>query len=185
MRSTIAAALAVIWLTEPARPGLASNGFGTEAEGATRNGAVVLPANVVIAGNYRPAVAAMLRYSPTFRRQCSRIALTPDLRVEITASLLPGLLPDEALTRIVRRPAGRMEADVQLGTIGDPVLLIAHEFEHILEQLDGVDLAMMASRTATGVHRRPGSEHFETDRAIAAGRRVADEVQRGRNRSGT
>jgi hypothetical protein len=145
----------------------------------------VVPANIVIPGAYRPAVAAMLRYSPTFRRQCSRIALTPDLRIAIMPSLLPGILPDEALTRIVRRPDGRMVADVQLGTVGDPVLLIAHEFEHILEQLDGVDLASMASRSATGVHQRPGSEHFETDRAIAAGRQVADEVQRGRSRSGS
>jgi hypothetical protein len=187
MTSVIAAALAVIWLTEPARASLASNEVGadTGAERATPNGAVAMPPNIVIPGVYRPAVAAMLRYSPTFRRQCSRIALTPDLRIEVTPSLLPGLLPDEALTRIVRRPGGQIEAGVQLGTIGDPVLLIAHEFEHILEQLDGVDLASMASRTATGVHRRPGSEHFETDRAIAAGRRVAEEVQQGRHRSGT
>jgi len=64
-------------------------------------------------------------------------------------------------------------------------LLIAHEFEHIIEQLDGVDLPLMASRTASGVHRVPGSEHFETDRAIAAGHRVSEEVSRGRTRDGS
>ena len=78
-----------------------------------------------------------------------------------------------------------MEADVQLGPSADPVKLIAHEFEHILEQLDGVDLASMATRVATGVHMVPGSGHFETERAIAAGRQVASEVRRGRARNGT
>ena len=84
----------------------------------------------------------------------------------------------------MRRSAG-IEADVQLGPSGDPVLLIAHEFEHILEQLDGVDLPSMATRVATGVRLVPESGHFETDRAIAAGRQVASEVRRGRARDGT
>ena len=98
--------------------------------------------------------------------------------------MLPGMAPDEAMTRIVRRPDGVIDAGVQVGSAGDPVLLIAHEFEHILEQLDGVDLPSMAARPATGVRLVSGSGHFETERAIAAGRRVADEVTRGRSRSG-
>jgi hypothetical protein len=139
---------------------------------------------IVIAPLYRSTVVAMLRYSPTFRRQYGRLARTPDLRVEITPSLLGGKSPDGALTRIVRRD-GRIEADVQLGASGDPVVLIAHELEHILEQLDEVDLPLMATRTATGVHLVSGSGHFETDRAIAAGHQVASEVRRGRARDGT
>ena len=133
---------------------------------------------------YRSSVIAMVRYSPTFRRQCSRIARTPDLRVEIVASLLAGAHPGSAATRIVRSGRG-IDATVQLGPSGDPVLLIAHEFEHILEQLDGVDLPVMATRIATGVHLVPGSGNFETERAIAAGRQVAGEVRRGRARDGT
>jgi hypothetical protein len=138
---------------------------------------------ITIPPNYRSSVAAMLRYSPTFRRQCNRIARTPDLRVEIVSSLLGGA-PGGALTRIVRSARG-IDASVQLAPAGDPVVLIAHEFEHILEQLDGVDLPVMATRVATGVHLVPGSGHFETDRAIAAGRQVADEVRRGRARDGS
>jgi hypothetical protein len=163
MTYVIAATLAVISLAEPAQQ---------------------LPANILIPDLYRPAVAAMLRYSPTFRTQCNRLARKPDLQIVVTTSLLPRMDGDGAFTRIVRRPDGGMEAGVQLGVLGDPVLLLAHEFEHILEQLDGVDLVSMASRTATGVRQVPGSEHYETDRAIAIGRRVADEVTRGRSRSG-
>jgi hypothetical protein len=142
------------------------------------------PANIEIAPIYRSTVAAMLEHSPTFRRQYGRIARTPDLRVRILPSLLGGRPADGALTLIVRR-VPQMEASVQLGTAGDPVMLIAHEFEHILEQLDDVDLTSMALRPATGVHLVPGSRHFETDRAIAAGRQVRFEVQRARARDGT
>jgi hypothetical protein len=163
MTCVIAAILAVICLAEPAQQ---------------------LPANILIPDLYRSTLAAMLRYSPTFRSQCNRLSRRPDLQIVVTPSLLPGMDGDGAFTRIVRRPDGRMEAGVQLGALGDTVVLLAHEFEHILEQLDGVDLASMASRTATGVRQVPGSEHYETDRAIAIGRRVADEVSRGRNRSG-
>jgi hypothetical protein len=143
-----------------------------------------LSSTIVVCPIYRSAVADMLRYSPTFQRQYSRLVRTADLRVEIAPSLLGGRAADSAITRIVRRSAG-MEADVQIGPSGDPVLLIAHEFEHILEQLDGVDLPSMATRVATGVRLVPGSGHFETDRAIAAGRQVASEVHRGRARDGT
>jgi len=142
-----------------------------------------VPPNLVVPTVYRPIVAEMFRYSPTFRRQCGRLARASDLRVDLTPSLQPGLPPGEALTRIVRR-GGVIDAGVQIGPIGDPALLIAHEFEHILEQLDGVDLPSMAARAATGVRLVRGSGHFETERAIAAGRRVAEEVSRGRTRSG-
>jgi hypothetical protein len=138
---------------------------------------------IVVPPIYRSAVASMLRYSPTFQRQYRRLIRATDVRVEIAPALLPGA-GDGALTRIVRGPSG-LEAGVRLGPAGDPVLLIAHEFEHILEQLDNVDLPAMATRVATGVHLVPGSEHFETDRAIAAGRQVANEVRLGRARDGT
>ena len=64
---------------------------------------------------------------------------------------------------------------------GDSLIeLIAHEFEHILEQLDSVDLAAMAARSGTGVRAVSELGHFETDRAIAAGRRVESEMASAR-----
>jgi hypothetical protein len=49
--------------------------------------------------------------------------------------------------------------------------LIAHEMEHILEQLEGVDL-----QARGGVVWKSGDTAFETSRAIEAGRQAAREV---------
>jgi hypothetical protein len=135
-----------------------------------------VPANVVIPRDLRALVTTMLRHSPTFRRQCLRIGRSSHLAVSIDVGLVPAGSDDAAVTRVVRSGDGRVEAFVRIGALGDPVTLIAHEFEHILEQIDGVDLAGMASRPGTGVSADPASGRYETERAIAAGQRAAKEV---------
>ena len=50
------------------------------------------------------------------------------------------------------------------------------EFEHIVEQLDGVDLARFA-RLAPGTVWATGTQQFETERAAHTGRLVAAEVE--------
>jgi hypothetical protein len=144
-----------------------------------------VPSNVEIAEGYREIVGSMLRLSPTFRRQCGRIARDRTLHVVVERSLLLGTNGNGALTRITRRSDGGIDAAVEVGYLGEPILLIAHEFEHILEQLDGVDLRSMAARPATGVHAVASSGHFETDRAIAAGRQVEREVFGSGRKRGT
>ena len=140
------------------------------------------PANIAIPDTLRATVASMLRESPTFRRQCQRIASTPNLEVVVNRNLLPASHEAVAFTRVTRRPDGAVEATVQIGALGDDVTLLAHEFEHIIEQLDGVDLAAMASQPDTGVYLHAASGQFETERATAAGRRVAREVDDARDR---
>jgi hypothetical protein len=143
---------------------------------AMPSGPVAIPGNIEIPRGQQELVNEMLRRSPTFRAQCSRIAAASDLHVVVAKSLL--VPADGAMTDIARKPDGRIDADVQVGTLGDMTLLIAHEFEHIIEQLDGVDLSAMAARTGTGVSVSSRSGHFETQRAIEAGQRVAREVSR-------
>lgn len=169
----------VTWRTAStvARPYLEDEGTSAPARAAP-------PPNIVIAAAYRETVESMLRSSGTFRRQCSRIARAADLRVVIERSLLAGQTGDDARTRMTRLPDGGLVASVEVGYLGDPVLLIAHEFEHILEQLDGVDLRSMAARADTGVREIATSGQFETDRAIAAGRQVAREVYQSGRRQG-
>jgi hypothetical protein len=173
---------ALLILTVPAAPAqqvLASGTVriyvddGTEGPSADRDSAR-LPSNIVRDAAYTRDVDAMLRSSPTFRAQCARIARAPHLRVSIHPSVLPP--SQSAATHVTRQPGGRLAAEVEIGPLGDPVQLIAHEFEHILEQLDGVDLPALSDRPGTGVRSDPRSGSFETERAIAVGRRVAREV---------
>lgn len=135
---------------------------------------VSLPANVSIPPAYDDLVEGMLRSSPTFRAQCTRIAAATQLHVVVRRSLLAA--PQGALTNLTRQSDGRLDAEVELGLFGDTVLLIAHEFEHIIEQLDGVDLGSLADRAGAGVRADPRTGHFETERAIAIGHRVVREV---------
>src|SRR4051812_45286376 len=137
-----------------------------------------IPGNVTLPDNLRSTVLAMLRDSATFRRQCARIGRTSILEVVVERGVLPANAAETAFTRIVRRADGRLEAGVRIDTFGDAVLLLAHEFEHILEQLDGVDLPAMAARSDTGVSERAVAGQFETERAIAAGRRVLQETRK-------
>ena len=132
------------------------------------------PSNVPIPRAFPDDVDAMLRSSPTFRAQCARIANATHLRVVLQLSA--GVPSQTAVTRITRQPEGRLEAEVEIGPLGDPMLLIAHEFEHSIEQLDDVDLTALAERQGSGVRSDPKTGHFETERAIAIGRRVAREV---------
>jgi hypothetical protein len=170
--------LAAIILAQPAQQLVSFDSVFPYTEDAPAATTPVESENVVIPEDgVRRTVAAMLRASPTFRRQCARIGRTSALRVVVTRSLMSARLAADALTRITRAADGRVVAEVELGPSGDQVMLLAHEFEHILEQLDGVDLAAMAARSGTGVRRCP-YEGFETERAIAVGRQVSAEVSR-------
>ena len=80
-----------------------------------------------------------------------------------------------ALGRIEIRAGTPQRATVYLElTLWRAPELLAHEIEHVLEQIDGVNLRALASTGVQGV-RRIG-DAYETSRAIAIGRLVADEV---------
>ena len=175
---------AILALTSPAVPAqqlLAANiarAYWDEAaeSRAVFAGPAQLPANVAIAPAFESIVAEMLRRSPSFRAQCSRIARAGHVRVVVRRSLMAPR--QSAVTRLTRQQGGRLDAEVELSPFGEDALLIAHEFEHIIEQLDDVNLAALANRRGTGVRTDPASGHFETERAIDMGQRVAREVTR-------
>lgn len=135
-----------------------------------------LPSNIIAPDVLRDAAAAMLRASPTFRRQCARIGAA-SLIVTVEHTGMSGSRPYAASTRIHRGGDGRLLAEVHIAPGGNREELLAHEFEHIIEQLDGVDLPALARRRGTGVHAVPNAPEFETDRAVIVGRQVAREVR--------
>jgi hypothetical protein len=140
------------------------------------DGPGALPPNIAIADSLRSTVRLMLHASPTFRRQCLRIANAPRLTVMFD---LVQLLPQQmrARTRVSTTRDGSTVAKVEIGHIEHAVELIAHEIEHVIEQLDEVDLPALAAVPESGVHDC-GDRSFETIRATRAGRIVAAEVKR-------
>ncbi len=117
----------------------------------------------------------MLARSPTFRRQCARLAAAPHLTVLIRSDPPVGTRAG-ALTAIQAKVAREIEAVVRVGMSHRTAELIAHEIEHIIEQLDGVDLRAKSRLPASGVRHVWDLDAYETTRAIATGLRVAREL---------
>jgi hypothetical protein len=140
-----------------------------------------VPSNLVVPPVFRDVVGAMLRESPTFRRQCARIASAPRMMVVLDLSLPESGDRTRARTVVSTTPDGGQHAAVTIHSGDDPVELIAHELEHVLEQLDGVDLRALATVPASRVRGcECGEETYETIRAVRAGHAAAAEVQRYR-----
>jgi len=134
-----------------------------------------LPDTVQIDRILLSPIRTMLRRSPTFREQCRRVAATRRLYIRVR---LNGALIDyrfRARTRILRFQSGVIIAQVELRTTWSPEEWIAHEFEHVLEQVDRVPLVELAGKS--GSVWRTADDMFETERAIRAGRTVAEEIR--------
>jgi hypothetical protein len=140
---------------------------------------ITVPPNLIVPRMFQSVVDSMLRGSPTFRRQCVRLANAPQMIV-----VLDWFQPQDtdrvrARTLISNAPDGRRYAAVAIRPVDDPVELIAHELEHVLEQLDEVNLPTLAAVPSSGVRRCDcQQETFETVRAVRAGRAASAEVRR-------
>jgi hypothetical protein len=138
-----------------------------------------LPTNIAIPSTLAPLLREMLILSPTFRRQCARIAQASQGRVQITIRR-PRSFQVRAASVIQRGQAGAWTATVEVFINNDLPEMLAHELEHVIEHIDGVDLPRLAQQGLEGV-RASSDELYETARAVAAGKRVASEVAAGRN----
>lgn len=135
-----------------------------------------LPERVLVDRALLPSIKVMLKASPTFREQCRRVATTRLLYVRLRVNGWLADLRFRALTRILRFRSGVVIAEMELRTSWAPEEWIAHEFEHVLEQVDRVSLVDLAARS--GSVWRTSDDSFESERAIQAGRTVAAEVRR-------
>lgn len=137
-----------------------------------------VPANVRVPGVYRGLIDRMWLRSPTFRRQCARIAQAGQLVVTIEEHPSTPATSHRARTEIEPRRGGLRTASVSLNpALRDQLVeLIAHEFEHIVEWLDGVDYDGMSGESGVS-HGAQGA--VETVRAITIGKLVAQEVATG------
>jgi hypothetical protein len=141
-------------------------------------GQAAIPSNLQITPLYRELVERMIRRSPTFRRQLLRIAGVPQLTVQLQTVVRSWTREARATTEFVRKVDGRFIARVEISAMDNDVELIAHELEHVIEQLDEIDLAAKAAQPNSGVRRSTTSGTlFETTRAAHIGLQVAQEVQ--------
>src|SRR5262245_8475315 len=128
------------WRTAPSELtlALASNGVDVYTESHRAVDAVEAPTNLTVPSGFRPAIDQMLARSPMFRRQCLRLAAAPQLAIVVRMAH-PLTAGPRARTQISQADGGRLIATVEINPLGDFMELLAHEIEHVIEQLDGVD----------------------------------------------
>jgi hypothetical protein len=134
-----------------------------------------IPANLHVSPGLQARFKEMLTASATFRSQCQRLADQTELYVRLTID--PRLADGSIRARSVisRLQGGAVVAFVSIGASPDPAEWLAHEIEHVIEQLEGVKLQALAA-TNQNVWQT-SRDTFETGRAIRAGRAVLGEVR--------
>ena len=171
---------AVRWRTVPSELSFtiaATTDVGVYAETSMVPDAVEMPANLTVPSSYRTTIATMLERSPMFRRQCLRLAAAPHFAVVVR--MLHPLTGGPRARAQIRQDGNRVIAQVEINPLGDFMELLAHELEHVIEQLDGIDLAAKAAVARSGV-RTCVAGTFETNRAARVGSQVAVEARAGR-----
>jgi hypothetical protein len=132
-----------------------------------------IPSNIDVPRDLERILERIHDRSPAFRVQCERIARADNLRVTIR---IDTSIPSRCRAfTVVQRRGHEIRADVHLPPSSALTELVGHEFEHLLEQIEGLDLRRLARVKGSGVHEID-RQVFETDRAQAAGRVVAAEV---------
>jgi hypothetical protein len=136
---------------------------------------VEMPANVRVEPMLQPIVSSLLRQSETFRNQCRTIARTHAVRVEIRSAMPRALgSTPRAHATITRYEFGLIRAVIEVPVGGEYAELLPHEFEHVIEIIEGIDLAERADH-GDGV-LEVGQGTFETTRAREAGHAASREV---------
>ncbi len=136
-----------------------------------------LPGNLAVPAIYLAHVQQLIAQSPTLRRQCLVIAAAPGVTVAIRPAAGRLTANCRARTEFTRTRAGVLRAVVDLPVSRDFTELLAHELEHVIEQIEGIDLARLAGRAGSGVWTT-GPNVFETARAMSVGRHAAREGRR-------
>ena len=122
-------------------------------------------------GVFQAQIEDMWRRSATFRRQCDRLAAAPGLTT--TIHVAPTGASGLRAGTVFSGPAGQARrADVRLLLADQSPEVIAHEIEHIIERLDGVDLRDHVGAGSAYAN----SWGYESHRAVEIGRRVAREM---------
>jgi hypothetical protein len=144
-----------------------------------------VPANVVVTNNSLLELSnEMASRSPAFRRRLQQIGQTPTFRARIRFVARITATPlAVAQTAFSHAANGGLFADIQIPTrlVFDrqDVRMIAHEIEHVMEQIEGIDLHALARTPHSGVYRVYDTRKplYETDRATLFGQIVENDFR--------
>ena len=144
---------------------------GAQAKSKT---ASILPANFDVPDVLVGIVSDVYVQSETFRAQCDRLGRATNMQVSLR--LDARIRPSCRAFTVITRKNGTLCAEVHLPPSVQMAELLGHEFEHIIEQLEHVNLRLLARVRGSGV-REIDFELFETERAQRTGIIVATEVR--------
>jgi hypothetical protein len=147
--------------------------LGASRAASAQEVATTLPRGLYIAPCLRDTVDEMLARSPTFRAQMEALGRARAIGISITLSASTSTTPADATFR--RYESGVLLAFIRLHSIVGKAELIAHEVEHVLEQVEGVRVDKLAR---TGQEAWWTGRAYETSRAVEAGQQVASEMLR-------
>jgi hypothetical protein len=146
----------------------------TMSSGAHTRAGSRLPENLEMPAYLANAVTHVYEQSETFRAQCDRLAQAQNVRVRVRFDF--NMRCQCRAFTIINRERGSLSAEIHVAPGGMLPELIAHEFEHILEQMEHLDLRALARVPGSGVYEVE-SDRFETVRARQAGRIVLAETR--------
>jgi hypothetical protein len=126
---------------------------------------------LIAVSTVRPVVEKGMERSATIRRQCEELAAARAVVV-----LEWGAMDSHTQARTAMEiRAGVVVASVKLPPLGDIIVLMAHELQHVIEQTRGLDLRAEAQRAGSGVWQSFGA--YETQAAVDVSRQVAEELR--------
>jgi hypothetical protein len=133
-----------------------------------------IPANLKVPGALRSLLEEVMRRSPTFRHQMQELRRAPHVKMAISYGDVSTWHVLRAESTVSRYEWGALQIDTRLYTARDVIEVVAHEMEHVCEQIEGIDVRALAQQRNSGVYSV--GRHFETRRANLIGKQVAREA---------
>ena len=150
--------------------------FSSGAAAGEERRELSLPNNIAFPEAIHRVVEGSVTLSPTLQRQFAAITVT---RAHVDVLVSPAALPAfrRAETTISRYKNGFIKAQIVLPPGEEFGELLAHELEHVLEQIERVDLPALVR---AGLAHRDGHGVYETVRAQQAGVAASAEIAAAR-----
>jgi hypothetical protein len=154
-------------------PSASASSRGVEERSEQPAKALTWACRLIPTDTVRPVVQKGMERSETIRRQCEELAAARAVVVLEWGAMADSQL--HARTAMEVRD-GVVVARVKLPPLGEIIVLMAHELEHVIEQTRGLDLRAEARRAGSGVWRSV-ENYYETQAAVDVSRQVAEELR--------